>query len=1338
MRKERYSLRKSKLGTVSALVGLSIVGGLALGGAEVHAAEGDSVLTSSTGENYSVSDEQIKDREKKVEDKKAEIIGVEKKADDKAKEIEKNQEEVKQKSEDKKQKEEKVTELEEKIKKADLATPQKIQSVKDDITNKETEVTDKENEKNTADRDVKEKEDSKRDIDKNVSDKEKEVNDAKTQKDAAKADVDNKEKELNPQKVLDLENEKNKSEKELSDKERDINSKQQDIDTATTDVENAKEADKRRQKAIDDVKVELTRKETEKKNKEDSVKEKEKEVEKLQKEVENAFPYPTHFKSTPEWLAAFKELLDARADARPEKNPNKYPEYPKRAAYIEYPKKDEYPKYPNMEDYRNSEGRIDFVEYDKAVEQHDEVVDKIDEKYKKAIEEYDKDVEKKDTEYNKAVEEFEKAVEEYKKKTGEWKKDNLERQQKAFDKAYALDEAAKEAYEEYVNEFLNKIPNNENEEKLDPNNLPEDVLLEINEYFVTLVNSLRTQLGLPEATLNKNNINFAKEVAATVVRDKFLIQDHYGKGVNEVADKRGLKKSADLGVMTTNQSYENLMNNTTRTMKITKSELYKEIVRTTHLFFYEGNQNYGHAFSLTSVENIGGAFSILEGNERPDLYYYYDENWNEIPRNTLKWHILSVSSGNLVDESKAGGTFDDIYGSTSPNNVAKKIYKTREEVERDLEVAKRDLKTAEDELNTVTRDVDNTKEDVKNKENVPLQTPNAEEKLEKEKEELRKLQDEKEKIKEKLEKTKKNLEDAKLDEKNKQDQLTILRRNLQEKEDTLNTKERELTQLKNDAKTAEKDLEDSKKNAEQKNNELEKAKEDVTKLKDELKELEDLVNSRSQLERDLTDAKKVLKDSEDELNSKQDELRNNQIIHTNLLNQIKQLQRELKTLEDDYKNTLDIYTKERLPEPEKLDPRDEKPEVRIVERVREEVIRFNTIEQEDSTLQIGERVVKVVGKNGKKSIKTTQFIVGIDVLDTKVDETILEEKVDEIILIGPKNLPTDEDRPKVDIKEETKEEVIHYKVIEQQDPTLRAGQRVVKVVGKNGKKTVKTTQFSVNGQVVDTKTDETVLEEAVDQIVLVGTKKTTNVKVEVRDTYHTDKYPYQVIVRQDPTLLRGQRVVKVVGAAGERVYRVTTTLEDGVVVNTRETLLSTQNPIDEIILEGTRDLKPGQRANRVEVRNGRLPYRTITRNNPNLELGQVKVVQRGVEGSFKIVRDDIYEGDILVEKGMEFEIERVESINEIIEIGTKKSRQDEIKPPKKDEEAPRPPKKDERRNNPLVNDGKQPREEKTSPRTNEVIRHLPNTDADATNKAGVGMIGLVAAAIIAKRRKENK
>ena len=85
----------------------------------------------------------------------------------------------------------------------------------------------------------------------------------------------------------------------------------------------------------------------------------------------------------------------------------------------------------------------------------------------------------------------------------------------------------------------NGIQDNDSSIKYDPNNLPQEIVDELNNRFITLLNSLRKQLDLPEAKINTNNKDFAKEVAKIYNDNDYQDLGHFGRGINEVARKRG-------------------------------------------------------------------------------------------------------------------------------------------------------------------------------------------------------------------------------------------------------------------------------------------------------------------------------------------------------------------------------------------------------------------------------------------------------------------------------------------------------------------------------------------------------------------------------------------------------------------------------------------------------------------------------------------------------------------------------------------------------------------------------------------------------------------------------
>ena len=80
--------------------------------------------------------------------------------------------------------------------------------------------------------------------------------------------------------------------------------------------------------------------------------------------------------------------------------------------------------------------------------------------------------------------------------------------------------------------------------------------------------------------------------------------------------------------------------------------------------------------------------------------------------------------------------------------------------------------------------------------------------------------------------------------------------------------------------------------------------------------------------------------------------------------------------------------------------------------------------------------------------------------------------------------------PELTFTEEVKEEEIKFNVVEELDPSLKEGERVVKTPGVVGRKKIKATIFKVDGKEVGSVVDsEEVLTKAIDEVVLVGTKK---------------------------------------------------------------------------------------------------------------------------------------------------------------------------------------------------------------------------------------------------------
>ena len=109
--------------------------------------------------------------------------------------------------------------------------------------------------------------------------------------------------------------------------------------------------------------------------------------------------------------------------------------------------------------------------------------------------------------------------------------------------------------------------------------------------------------------------------------------------------------------------------------------------------------------------------------------------------------------------------------------------------------------------------------------------------------------------------------------------------------------------------------------------------------------------------------------------------------------------------------------------------------------------------------------------------------------DKQTELVKLEEEYKDLLKRRISNLIQPEN-PELTFTEEVKEEEIKFSIVEELDPSLKEGERVVKTKGVTGRKKIKATIFKANGNEVSRVVDsEEVLTKAIDEIVLVGTKK---------------------------------------------------------------------------------------------------------------------------------------------------------------------------------------------------------------------------------------------------------
>jgi len=453
------------------------------------------------------------------------------------------------------------------------------------------------------------------------------------------------------------------------------------------------------------------------------------------------------------------------------------------------------------------------------------------------------------------ADQIDKAGEAWRARYDEWVKEQRIEMRRLQEELSQLDKGTRDKWTQLVRNIITDgLRDEETDVKYDPNNLPQDVVDELNDRFITLLNSLRKQLNLPEAKINTNNKDFAKEVAKIYKDNDYQGDNHFGRGINDVARKRGLVASEKPGVETTGQYYENLMNIPMRSNEMTKRALVEELSNSFITFFAEGDLtgSYGHFFSLLTADNLGLNTSMIKGGQM------LNDIGSQYLTHVLRIHVLNVENADSIDNADTDirkAKFDELYGPNSKANLPTPTLQNKQEVEAELEKAKADKKTAEDNLEQVKTELQEIEKRIADLEKEVSETPAKEAKRTEAVKEL-------EKAKEKAEDAKRKLEHATLDDNAKNRRLEKARKAKEEAD-------KELAKKLAESQQKDKDLENAKIERLKADKELKDAKDALQKAKDKLAETLRLSQEKAKLEEELKAKSKEL----DELGKHVDDLK---------------------------------------------------------------------------------------------------------------------------------------------------------------------------------------------------------------------------------------------------------------------------------------------------------------------------------------------------------------------------------------------------------------------------------------------------------------------------------
>ena len=290
--------------------------------------------------------------------------------------------------------------------------------------------------------------------------------------------------------------------------------------------------------------------------------------------------------------------------------------------------------------------------------------------------------------------------------------------------------------------------------------------------------------------------------------------------------------------------------------------------------------------------------------------------------------------------------------------------------------------------------------------------------------------------------------------------------------------------------------------------------------------------------------------------------------------------------------------------------------------VAESDIAFKTVYTEDPELEFGQEKIVTEGVLGvKRTTKTYVTQKGVRTKDEpSIKEEVLKEAVDKVVARGSKSAVT------------TKE--LDYKTTYVEDKESEAGKKTVVTKGSKGHETT-TITYSFNSETGEVTENEPKVEktESVDEVISVGTKPVVTTK----DLDYKTKYV------EDKESEAGKKTVVTKGSKGHETTTITYSFnsETGEVTENEPKVEKTES-VDEVISVGT---KP-----KVEIKE--TEFKTEKRENKDLKKGEEKIIQAGVKGRETITTTYYLNPDTGEVKENKPSLEKVDPVNEIIEVGT--------------------------------------------------------------------------------------
>ena len=231
----------------------------------------------------------------------------------------------------------------------------------------------------------------------------------------------------------------------------------------------------------------------------------------------------------------------------------------------------------------------------------------------------------------------------------------------------------------------------------DVNNLPKEVVVELNYFALDMLNQVRSQVGVSQVTLASSSIDFSDKLSKKIREANRSVFDwHYVKGINDVAREYGLPTSSREDEVSKygSQFYENNFAVSGVSSEMTKAEMKQWIYNSILNFLFNGTE-FLHAQSVAGVN-----YGTTNKNEYLGLSLHYLKDGLGISYITVSDADISKATKSVFNTSSPSNTTE----SNRQATLAKKLKELQDEKGKYEK-----LQTSYNDYNKIVKEIDSLK-----------------------------------------------------------------------------------------------------------------------------------------------------------------------------------------------------------------------------------------------------------------------------------------------------------------------------------------------------------------------------------------------------------------------------------------------------------------------------------------------------------------------------------------------------------------------------------------------------------------------------------------------------